>query len=284
MNKDLIAGVVIIYNPGEDLTRNILSYSGQVNKLLIFDNTEGETSSTIEKIKTIDNAIYFAENRNLGVGYALNFAANYALNSGYSYLLTMDQDSIAQKDFVEHLFSAFSEMDNTALAAPFFRNKYHTKSPPDEKFSDIFSTMTSGNLLNLRIWKETGKFREDYFIDYIDIEYCFRLRKKGYLITQVNSAILDHNEANICKKRFLGRKVYPYNNASIRFYYKTRNYFYLRREYSGSFGNEIKIENKFFLKNIIKMLIFEKERVNKIRMVIRGYLDFRKNIIGRFES
>ncbi|MHC1739089.1 MAG: glycosyltransferase [Ignavibacteriaceae bacterium] len=284
MNKDLIAGVVILYNPGEEVMRNILSYSNQVKKLLVFDNTEGKTSFTIEKIKAIDNAIYFAENRNKGVAYALNFAANYALNSGYSYLLTMDQDSVAHDDFVEHLYSAFYERKNTGLSSPFFRNKYDTKSPPDEKFSELFSTMTSGNLLNLQIWKETGKFRDDYFIDYIDIEYCFRLRKNGYLITQVNSAMLEHNEANISRKRFLFRKVYPYNNAPIRFYYKTRNYFHFRREYSGLLSYEMKIESKFFVKNIIKMLVYEKERVHKIRMIFRGYFDFRKNISGRFES
>lgn len=282
MNKNQVAGVVVLYNPEIDVFNNIMSYSNQVDKLFVFDNSDIMNDFFINKITGIENVIYYSENKNMGVGYAMNYGACNARENGYKYLLTMDQDSFACQDLVDKLMQAFSDRPNTGIAAPFFQNKFSTKTPPKEMYTELFSSMTSGNLLDLAAYNKIGKFRDDYFIDYIDIEYCFRLKHKGYQIIQVNSVILDHNEANITRKHFLFRKIFPYNNAPVRFYYKTRNYFYFEKEYARIFPAEIRTERKFFLKNIIKMVLFEKKRVKKIKMIYAGFIDYKKNIKGRF--
>ncbi len=38
---------------------------------------------------------------------------------------------------------------------------------------------TSGTLFNLRVLRETGLFRADFFIDAIDLEWCFRAWARG---------------------------------------------------------------------------------------------------------
>ena len=67
-----------------------------------------------------------------------------------------------------------------------------------------------------------GGFNDNYFIDYVDVEYCLRLNVEGYKIIQVNAARLYHNEANLEIKRIVGKTIYPYNHNPIRFYYKIK--------------------------------------------------------------
>jgi GT2 family glycosyltransferase len=42
--------------------------------------------------------------------------------------------------------------------------------------------MSSGNLLNLAAFKQVGAYNESFFIDYVDHEYCLRLKKKRFSI------------------------------------------------------------------------------------------------------
>ena len=39
--------------------------------------------------------------------------------------------------------------------------------------------MTSGNLLNLKIAEKIGDFEEKLFIDEVDHDYCYRIRRKA---------------------------------------------------------------------------------------------------------
>ncbi|HPO55090.1 MAG TPA: glycosyltransferase family 2 protein [Ignavibacteriaceae bacterium] len=283
VKKSEIAGIVVLYNPDNEVIKNILSYSSQVNKLYVYDNSDTLNSKLIEKIRAINNIIYITENSNKGIGYALNIGASKAKMEGYKYVLTMDQDSSTSPNYVEELLSAFIEIQNTGLATPFYQNKYGTKKSGIEKYLQITTAMTSGNLLSLDAYDKTGNFKDEYFIDYIDIEYCLRLKKVGYKVIQVNTALLNHNEANISEKHFIIRKVYPYNNSPLRFYYKTRNYKYLCLEYSNNFPYEIHRERLFFIKNVIKMLLFEEKKGEKIKMMLRGLKDYQKRKTGKLQ-
>ena len=53
--------------------------------------------------------------------------------------------------------------------------------------------MTSGSFLNLKVYKEAGPFVDKLFIDYVDFEYCLRLKKKGFKIYKLNNTYMQHN-------------------------------------------------------------------------------------------
>lgn len=42
--------------------------------------------------------------------------------------------------------------------------------------------MQSANLVNVEVYKKLGKYREEYFIDCVDYEYCLRARENQYSI------------------------------------------------------------------------------------------------------
>ena len=281
--NQLIAGVVVLYNPDEKVVENVFSYLDQIAYLYVVDNSESK-NQCLQTLIDNNKVEYIFNHSNLGVAAALNIAVDKAVTSGFPFLLTMDQDSYFEKGQLERLISYINGSESFGIISPFHKNKFFTKPPKSEGLEEVSDVMTSGNILNLSAVKKIGRFREDYFIDYVDIEYCLRLRKNGYKIFRVNSSFLTHNEANLSRIKILGNTVYPPNHSALRWYYKVRNYLYLKKEYRQTFNNYFKIENRNIFANMVKVILFEKDKINKIGMMLKGYRDFRKNITGKLSN
>ncbi len=200
------------------------------------------------------------------------------------FLLTMDQDSYFEGDSLRKLLLGINDDNKVGIYSPFHKNRFLTNLPQSEGLEEISDVMTSGNILNLSAVKTVGKFKEEYFIDYVDIEFCLRLRKNGYKIIRNNNSLLIHNEANLSKRKFFGKTVYPPNHSAERWYYKIRNYLYLKREYATDFPEYFRAEGKKIRNNIFKVLLFEKQKLKKMEMIIKGYFHFGKNITGKMPS
>ena len=241
IDNNKIAAVVVLYKPSSEIIKNIDTYINEVARLYIIDNSEIK-SQYLNDFLSHSKVEYLPNYKNLGIAAALNIAIDKAINSGFLFLLTMDQDSYFEKGSLEKLIIYIAQSDSIGIYSPFHRNKYFTNPPNNRDTEEVTDVMTSGNLLNLDVVKKIGKFKEDYFIDYVDIEYCLRLRKSGYKILRVNNSFLFHNEADLTQKKFLGYEVYPPNHSPNRWYYKIRNYFYLKREYQNSFKKSLNMK------------------------------------------
>ena len=282
-----IAGLVILYNPEIGVLENINSYVNQVDKLFVFDNSEKNYRGLLEGLLKNTAVIYESKNENLGVGYALNYAADRAFADGYDFLLTMDQDSKAEPGMVSGLVNAAMRKykpDQVGIISPLHTSAFGDNTSNNEIYEEMPCVKTSGNLLNLKLFQKIGKFKEEYFIDYLDIEYGFRLNLKGFKVLRINNIKLAHNEAEISENKFLFRKVFPYNHSPERMYYKTRNYFYLKKEYKKSAWDYLKAEKKAFVRNVIKILLFEKDKWIKFKFCIKGYIDYRNNRTGKYPA
>lgn len=279
-----IAGVVVLYNPSESIINNIKTYLPQIEKLFVVDNSD--LPNDIEaKLNISDKKInYIFNNGNVGIASALNIGLNSAIVEGFQFLLTMDQDSYFEDQQLNNLICKLDETEPIGIYSPFHKNKFNTNLPKTDDLEEVSDVMTSGNIIDLSAASKVGKFNEEYFIDYVDIEYCLRMRKNGYKIVRVNNSILNHNEADLSRRKFLGRFVYPPNHYPIRWYYKIRNYNYLKKEYFSVFKEYFKVEKKNIRNNIIKVLLFEKKKVKKVKMMIIGYIHFLKNIFGSYPS
>ncbi len=272
-----VAGVVSLYNPTLEVIDNIATYIDQIHLLYVLDNSNNINYAVVEKLSKNRKIKYINNSQNLGIAKVLNIAADFAINNGYKYLLTMDQDSKATLNMVKNLLEAAQTQENIGIISPLHSNKYNTHLRFTEPFEKVTAVKTSGNILFLDAYMKTGKFNEDLFIDYVDIEYCYRLTQCNYNIIRVNSVILEHNEADMSERVFLGKKYYPYNHKDFRFYYKTRNMLYMRRKFA-NFSKQLLIS---YLRIVAKVILFEKKRLRKIRMILLGVNDFLKGKMGR---
>lgn len=281
-NNIKIAGVVTLYNPTDDDIKNINTYIDDIDKLYIVDNTEGnDNKKRIPKNKKIE---YIFKNDNVGVATALNMGAEKAMNDNYKYLLTMDQDTTFKPGVIDKLKDviANTDMKRIGIVTPWHNTKLLDKKPTTE-FDDPHDVMTSGNILNLSVYKKIGGFKDWMFIDGIDIEYCMNLHKNGYKILRVNSVEIEHNLGDIFYKRLRGRLFLCTNHAAIRRYYIMRNYHYIKDmylDYDPNYCYSLVSQRH----NMIGVLLYEKNKINKIKNYIRGYNDYKKGIRGKISS
>ena len=271
-----LCGVLVAFNPDRSVIHNIETYLDGLDKLYIIDNslTSYQELFQHKKIK------YIANSKNTGIAHALNQGVDCALEDGFQYILTMDQDSY----FEESYFSKYKEqfLKNINEKIGIYTPLHYTKSEKINHFiqTDSLVVMTSGNILNMKIHQELGGFKEWLFIDGVDQEYCLNLRKHGYEIQVFENIFLHHSLGNIRSRKLLGHTFMVTNHSYIRRYFITRNRLYINQLYHKIFTDFCKKELENTKKETIKIILFEKDKLKKIHWIRQGKKDFLKNIKG----
>lgn len=264
-----ILGAIITYNPNLDLLKkNIASFIDSVNAVIIIDNG----SKTIEelfclesgKIKVLSNEF------NLGIADGLNRGLLYAQENQFDFILTMDQDSFFESETVPDLLLGFKN-DTTAIVCPSLKdmNSHHFDTVSEE-YAEIFTAITSGCLCNVGILQSVGGFDSKMFIDYVDFELCLRLQKNGFKIIQSRQSVLCHHLGESKIRYFLGMPIICTNHSPLRRFYYARNKIYIYKKYFFVFPLFVLRDILSFGKTIVSILFFEKLKMAKIKMIIKG--------------
>jgi rhamnosyltransferase len=282
---DTIAGLVILYNPDILIIENIKSYISKINTLYVIDNSKVQNVTLVKQLLTFKKIRYTHYEENIGIAKALNIAAEWAINDNYDLLLTMDQDSSLSTDTID-IYSNFLAT-HTHLSVGLLTLYHHVKNFNKRKskntWSEVQTAFTSGSLINLRAFTQIGPFEEKYFIDYVDHEFCLRLRANGFKIIQINSAICYHQLGNLVSKNILGLEIPATNHSSIRIYYRTRNRFDVAKKYFITFPVWVIIDLIRFMYEILITIFFETKKTQKIQMAFIGFFDFVRNKYGKIE-
>lgn len=287
MEQKLVAAVVVLYLPDEDVYQNVLSYMDQVDWVILVDNSEKPAVELIDRFIGNPKVVSFANESNQGIAAALNTGAREALARGCEFLLTMDQDSCATPEMVATLkdFLASPEGWPFAIISPFHLTTVaEVPGPSARPYVEMETVWTSGNLLRLSVYQQVGPFDEALFIDFVDHEYCLRLRRNGFKVAQSNKAVLKHNIGNnLWKINFPVAPIYVSNHSSLRRYYITRNRFWVARKYP-EFKRFFWLDKRRFLAELVTIVLFEKQKAEKFRMIVRGYHDYRLGRLGKFAT
>ncbi len=269
----------VLYNPLPEVFERIKCYLPFADKMYVFDNSPS-ASSNIGLIN-LKNVEYIAFNENKGIGYAINYVSQRAFCDGFRWLLYMDQDS----DFVEgwdgfkKMLFAFENQNDyskekTGIISPIIVYEGENKEYIGRnEFERILITINSGSLINLDVFKKLGGLREDYFLDRIDFEYCLRLNKNGYYVLRYHNTFLKHRLGNLKVYSLFGLKIRVTNHSAFRHYYMTKNALDIVKNYLFIFPSHCLYELKSIISDVIKIIFFEKDKIEKIKMVIRGVID-----------
>ena len=112
-----IAAVVVLYNPNQDNIDNINRYLNIIDKIYVVDNSE----DNIIRISDSEKIKYIKYGENKGMAKALNEGSINAINDGYKWLLTMDQDSkITEENIKDMLDYLDKNQDDKSRAYKMF--------------------------------------------------------------------------------------------------------------------------------------------------------------------
>jgi rhamnosyltransferase len=223
-----VCAVFVTYFPDIGVVDRLRLLLPQVDRLVIVDNTPTEGREFDVNVLTKGNSqVLVIENGvNRGIAKALNQGLEFAFIAGYKWLVTMDQDSVCHTDMVPTLLklSQACEKPPAVVGSNYFDPQTAgTKVPAgDDGHWAQKTVITSGSLIDVQVARTIGGFREDFFIDQVDHEFCLRARAHGHTIVISRKAVMTHSVGRSGGVRipFLG--VLP-NHPPVRKYYIARN-------------------------------------------------------------
>lgn len=267
-----IAGIVVCKPDYERLVENVNAVYHQVDKLAIYLNSKIDRSRLGEFTTKIH---YLNDGENNGIATALNGIMGFADSVGAEWCLLLDQDSVVPKDCIEKL-EYYKALDNAAILTPFIHDDkdLEKKETTEDTYSVIDMCITSGSYNNVEIWKKLNGFVDEFFIDYVDWEYCARIRYRGYKVYRINGLTINHQLGAKTYHKFLGRDVFTYNHSAFRKYYITRNTIVSYKLFPG----EPKLAHPYLrtCKRALYTVLFEEGKIEKVKAIIRGVLDSTK--------
>ncbi|MGZ6315580.1 MAG: glycosyltransferase family 2 protein [Candidatus Limnocylindrales bacterium] len=288
-----VLAVVVAFHPKPDLASELLRLLNQVSAIVVVDNGScpgelpaGDDPRFEGRLEIIANG----ENR--GLATALNQGLRRARERGAGWALTLDQDSAPLPNLVAAGAGAFDAHPNperlavigATVASEAVASAAATDGPRPASapaYRTMKAVITSGTLHSVPTWERLGEFRDDFFIDCVDTEFCLRARAAGFDVIQSTEPALAHRIGSPTRKWALGRWMLPSNHSPFRRYYMTRNHLSLWRNYVRSDGRFVAQDIRQSVREWIGIVFAESDRPAKLRAILAGVRDA---ALGRYGS
>jgi len=218
--------VVPTFNPppNPNLENLVTTLASSGFPILISDDASVCTHDpAFNKLREIPGVDVIRHPRNQGIARGLNDGLDIALTLGATWLLTLDQDSLVDAEYLPTILKFANSINNQlwtdtpiGVVAPAsisdFSGEitYPTKELSHSQAGSLRITeevMQSGALWNVQALDQVGGFDEDLAIDGVDAAACLRLREAGYVIALTSEVTLQHNLGAARQVRLLGRTV-----------------------------------------------------------------------------
>lgn len=272
-----------MYNP--DVLRFkdcISSIMHQVERVYIVDNGSSNYEAIEESLNDGEQILEYIRNAsNMGIARALNQMCEKAFADQYDWILTLDQDTVCPRNMIQKMMPYTSDSELGIICPAVFYEEWGKNTAVSEPTTSVYACMTSASLTRLTAWNDVGRFREEYFIDFVDNEFCMKLKLGGYKIIRVNSCVISHHLGKTREIRILGiRRIKCVIHSPLRYYYMTRNNAVFIKEYRAYLS--VAKEKLKLLYIISQSILFSDEKCHSIKMISQGLRDARNGVLGQY--
>ena len=237
-----------------------------------------------------DDVLYLGDN--LGIASASNIGAKL-LKERYNikWVVFSDQDTLYPQVYFEKLRFVVHN-SSESIFAPAYKDeisngnasKYVLRRGNQVVVSDTFQdnlyqVIASGMVWRYSSFESLEMFREDLFIDWVDLELCWRAVRSGLAINDLE-VVLSHrlgdNEISIFNKSI------PLRSA-MRYYYLLRNGVYLALYFNhGSFRINLWYSRKIFLE-FAGYFLLSLNQFDKLYYLCLGVLHGLMGKLGKYD-
>lgn len=278
--KQTTCAIIVTYHPDNGFPHRLERIIQQVDRVVIVDNHSSDFClEMLRRTASRFGSDLIINTDNLGIAAALNQGVEYAKNCGYKWVLTLDQDTLVLPDLVENLILTYNGCpfwEVVGVVGVNVQEKLTGKTTFDlntvgtRRWLETINVITSGSLLSVKVFEKVGPFREEFFIDLVDFEFCLRLRANGYksIVSLQIGIIQSYGECKFHKILWLNKTIRDY--SPLRCYYRTRNALILVREYFWKESSWAIWRLWSVITRIISILIFEKNKIFKTKYIGLG--------------
>lgn len=272
----LLCTIIILYHPDKEILKKSLSIFNKETEGIIVWRNSVISDECQEIIDCFNKVIIAGDCKNVGIATALNESIKIAQKYHFSHILTMDQDSYFDKGMIQNYKVKILENHSDDIGVYGINPLQADKTLYDvcSGILDVSDTITSGSVFKISNFEKTGSFKDDLFIDAVDYEYCYRIKKMYHLKTIVFPDILLHHTVGYVQKTKYGFSINNY--SAFRTYFIIRNQLKIWKMYPSMFSTQYKITflKDHFLFRIIKIIIAENNKAMKLRAIMIGFYHF----------
>ncbi|MGM0198685.1 glycosyltransferase [Enterococcus sp. DIV1314a] len=283
------AVAIVFYNPNKNSFQNITVYQKVFKHILIIDNS---TTSNEDYFLNRDGVIYQFMGGNKGMAVALNEAYKWAIENSIDYLLTMDQDTYYPSDEIEKMVRFIEKqesqgIDNVCIYSANFAKQYtdsgnNVVGPLNierERIQECSFSMTSGSYMKVSFLKRIMPI-EDWFIGMVDYDVCASLKVNYPLsvILRYGNSVMYQVVGEQLENTWINKFFHIVHLSNDRYYYMERNSRFFLDKYRTN-RRLCSIMRKQRMR-ILFNVIFEKDRIEKVKLIVDGRKAYKKNEYG----
>ena len=235
----MIVGVLVSYEPeAQTLNATFASLLPQLDHLFLVDNGSSIDPADLLDLKGEETLTIIRFDENLGIAAAQNVGIAAAREMGADFVVLSDQDTVYPQGAISRLIGVFERWPKAAAVVPLFNdvnksssdgfileNSYlFSPTPVAGGEHRLLQAIASGKVIRLSTLGDIGTMDEDLFIDWVDLEWCWRARHKGYQVIGSGDVEVNHSLGDT--SRNIGYREVNLRSP-LRHYYITRNAFSL---------------------------------------------------------
>lgn len=235
----MIAGILVSYEPEATTLRGTVeSLFPQVEHLFVVDNGSQIDPVDLLDLKGEEGLTIIRLDENLGIAAAQNVGIAAARDARADFVVLSDQDTVYPQGAISRLIKVFERWPKAAAVVPLFNDVNKSSSdgfilensclfsptPVAGGEHRLLQAIASGKVIRLSTLEDIGTMDESLFIDWVDLEWCWRARHKGYQVIGSGDVEVRHSLGDT--SRNIGYREVNLRSP-LRHYYITRNAFSL---------------------------------------------------------
>ncbi len=277
MNSPLICAVIVLYFPDDGFKNRLHCIVKQVDAVVIVDNSaNAESMHFLDEF--VEQRIHLLSNdSNQGIATALNQGVQFAGEHGYQWTVLLDQDTEPMEGMCRELLDLYQDCCKSGgkalVGANFINGLGKVQVSCGESvvpWIRQITLITSGTLLSLDVYKIIGSFRDEFFIDAVDYDYCLRAREKGIHVVLSCDPLMRHTIGIQTSHNLPWKKTAVSNHSAMRRYYMARNNLVLAHEYWFKEPTWVLKRLSYLIKTMVLIACFEDNKMSKLSAVIAG--------------
>lgn len=288
--------IFVLYRPSAEFLQNLHKARAICQNVIAVDNSPEPDPGLHEMLRQGGTTVIFNRNRG-GLAGAYNQGAEALLAQGCEVIFLLDQDSDIDESFFVQMMQACSGLGtDTFLIGPKIYEINLRRCMPvippgrrlprpkriDNETEGLFPTLfiiSSGSAISAQAYRRLGAFREDYFIECIDIEYGLRASSQGIPV-YMNAAVTMRQTTGAIVRH---GKLFTTGHVAWRRYYGARNAVHALGLYKAKWSLHW-LSGLLALHQALCVALFEPHKIRKIAAIGCGYLDGLFGKLGTFES
>ncbi len=215
-NSSNVAVVVPNWNGADHLAACLDSLLKQSLpcRVIVVDN--GSVDGSLQLLEKYSGLEVILHDKNKGFAGGVNPGFRRAIDDGLKYVATLNNDAVADKDWLSELVAALDKNPRTGIATskildakgkkldstgdyltnwglPYPRGRGETDNGQYDDQTEVFGASGGASLYRVKMLQEIGLFDEEFFAYYEDVDLSFRAQLAGWKVRYVPAATVRHS-------------------------------------------------------------------------------------------